>query len=330
MTVVPVPLRPAAALFAAVLALLASSCPGGAEDYPSRPVKIIAPFGAGGPTDVYTRDIAEELRKALHQSFVIENRPGAGTTIGTELVAHADPDGYTLLMASSTQTVNETLYANKPYRLLRDLVPIAPLMANDLVLVVAPSVPATTLDELLALAREKPGTLNFGSSGPGSNYHMAAELLKNLTGIDIVHVPYKGSTGMRTDILSGQIQMLFDSIPTMAPMVKAGMVRALGTSGLTRSPILPDVPTIAEAGVPGFHFSQWVGFMGPKGMPAPILDLLSRTITGIVERPDIKAAWEAQGATPMVMTQPEFASFMAAEVDKWAKVIKANHIALIN
>jgi tripartite-type tricarboxylate transporter receptor subunit TctC len=318
----------AAALMATTVALAAS--PGRAADFPSRPVRIIAPFGAGGPTDVYTRVIAEQLQQSLHQPFIIENHPGAGTTIGTDLVAKSAPDGYTLLMASSTQTVNETLYANKPYALLRDLVPVAPLMENDLVLVVNPSVPAKTLAELLALARAKAGTLNFGSSGPGSNYHMAAELLKNLTGIDIVHVPYKGSTGMRTDILSGQIQMLFDSIPTMAPMVKAGSVRALGTTGLTRSPVLPDVPTIAEAGVPGFHFSQWVGFMAPAATPRPIVDLLNRTITEILSRPNIKKSWEAQGATPMVMTQPQFAAFMAAEVAKWATVIKSNHIALIN
>jgi tripartite-type tricarboxylate transporter receptor subunit TctC len=314
----------------AFAALLTGATSARADDYPSRPVKIIAPFGAGGPTDVYTRDISEELRKSLHQTFFIENRPGAGTTIGTDLVAKSTPDGYTLLMVSSTQTVNETLYADKPYQLLRDLAPVAPLMENDLVLVVPPSLPAKNLTELLTLARAKPGTLNFGSSGPGSNYHMAAELLKNLTGIDIVHVPYKGSTGMRTDILSGQIQMLFDSIPTMAPQVKAGMVRALGTTGLTRSPILPDVPTIAEAGVPGFHFSQWVGFMAPKDTPQPIIDLLNRTITAVLGRADIKAAWEQQGATPMVMTQAQFTDFMQAEVVKWAKVIKANHIALIN
>jgi tripartite-type tricarboxylate transporter receptor subunit TctC len=317
-----------AVVLAAALALSAFSAR--AEDYPSRPVKIIVPFGAGGPTDIYTRDIAEELRKALHQPFVLENRPGAGTTVGTDLVAHAAPDGYTLLMVSSTQTVNETLYVTKPYELLRDLVPIAPLMENDLVLVVPPSLPVKNLADLLALARAKPGTLNFGSSGPGSNYHMAAELLKNLTGVDIVHVPYKGSTGMRTDILSGQIQMLFDSIPSMSPMVKSGMVHALGTTGDKRSPILPDVPTIAEAGVPGFHFSQWVGFMAPKNTPQPIVELLNHTITGILRRPDIKQAWEEQGATPMVMTQAEFAVFMAAEVEKWAKVIKGNHIALIN
>jgi tripartite-type tricarboxylate transporter receptor subunit TctC len=208
-------------------------------------------------------------------------------------------------------------------------VPIAPLIETDLVLVEHPSVPAKNLAELLALARAKPGTLNFGSSRPGSNYHMAAELLKNLTGIDIVHVPYKGSTGMRSDILSGQIQLLFDSIPTMAPLIDSGMVRALGTSGTTQSLILPDVPTIAEAGVPGFQATLWVGFMAPARTPQPIVDLLNRTITTILQRPDIKAAWEKQGATPLAMSQPEFQSFMAAEIVKWAKVIKDNHIATI-
>jgi tripartite-type tricarboxylate transporter receptor subunit TctC len=312
------------------LAGVVAATPARADDYPSRPVKIVAPFGAGGPTDVYTRSIANELQKSLGQTFFIEDRPGAGTTIGTDLVAHAAPDGYTLLMVSGTQTVNETLYTEKPYRLMRDLTPVAPLMDTDLVLVVHPSVPAKSLQELLALARAKPGTLNFGSSGPGSNYHMAAELLKSLTGIDIVHVPYKGSTGMRSDILSGQIQILFDSIPTMAPTVQSGMVRALATSGRLRSPILPDVPTFTEAGVPGFQATLWVGFMAPKATPQPIVDQLSRAITDILKRPEIKDAWEKQGASPMVMTQAVFTAFMESEIAKWAKVIETNHIALIN
>ena len=323
-------LRQIVALLALAGALIASAPAAIADDYPSRAVKIIVPFGAGGPTDVYTRAIAEELRKSLHQPFIMENRPGAGTTIGTDVVAKAPPDGYTLLMVSGTQTVNETLYAHKPYQLMRDLVPIAPLIDSDLVLVVHPSVPAKTLGELLALARAKPGTLNYGSSGPGSNYHMAGELLKNLTGIDIVHVPYKGSTGARNDILSGQIQILFDSVPTMAPQIKAGMVRALGTSGKSRSPILPDVPTMAEAGVPGFNATLWVGFMAPAGTPKPIIDKLHDEITKILRRPDIKQAWEKTGATPIVMTQPEFKSFMEAQVAKWAGVIKSNRIAPIN
>ena len=322
--------RKTLARFALVAAVLLSAYPAHADDYPSRPVKIIVPFGAGGPTDVYTRAIAEELRKSLRQPFIMENRPGAGTTIGTDVVAKSQPDGYTLLMVSGTQTVNETLYAHKPYQLMRDLVPIAPLIDTDLVLVVHPSVPAKTLGELLALARAKPGTLNYGSSGPGSNYHMAGELLKNLTGVDIVHVPYKGSTGARNDILSGQIQILFDSVPTMAPQIKAGMVRALGTSGTTRSPILPDVPTMAEAGVPGFNATLWVGFMAPAGTPKPIIDKLHDEITKILRRPDIKQAWEKTGATPIVMTQPEFKSFMDAQVAKWAEVIKTNRIIPIN
>ena len=323
-------LRQIVALLALAGAVIASAPAAIADDYPSRPVKIIVPFGAGGPTDVYTRAIAEELRKSLHQPFIMENRPGAGTTIGTDVVAKAPPDGYTLLMVSGTQTVNETLYAHKPYQLMRDLLPIAPLIDTDLVLVVHPSVPAETLGELLALARAKPGTLNYGSSGPGSNYHMAGELLKNLTGVDIVHVPYKGSTGARNDILSGQIQILFDSVPTMAPQIKAGMVRALGTSGTTRSPILPDVPTMAEAGVPGFNATLWVGFMAPAGTPKPIIDKLHDEITKILRRPDIKQAWEKTGATPIVMTQPEFKSFMDAQVAKWAEIIKTNRIIPIN
>jgi tripartite-type tricarboxylate transporter receptor subunit TctC len=301
-----------------------------ADEYPSRPVKIIAPFGAGGPTDVYTRAVAEELRQALHQTFIIENRPGAGTTIGTDLVAKASPDGYTLLMISGTQAVNETLYSKKPYQLMRDLVPVAPLIDSDLVLVVPSSLPVKSVGELLALARDKPGTLNYGSSGPGSNYHMAGELLKHLTGIDIVHVPYKGSTGMRTDILSGQIQMLFDSVPTMASTIKGGLVRPLATTGKTRSSILPDVPTFEEAGVPGFRATLWVGFMVPAGTPQPVIDLLNRTIGKIVTRPDIKAAWEKTGAVPITMTQPEFKSFVEAEIAKWAKIIEANHIPAIN
>jgi tripartite-type tricarboxylate transporter receptor subunit TctC len=323
-------LRHVATLLALAALVTISASPAQADDYPSRPVKIIVPFGAGGPTDVYARAIAEELHKSLHQPFVMENRPGAGTTIGTEFVAKSPPDGYTLLMVSGTQAVNETLFSHKQYKLMRDLVPVAPLIDSDLVLVVYPSVPANNMAELLALARAKPGTLNYGSSGPGSNYHMAGELLKNLTGIDIVHVPYKGSTGARNDILGGQIQMLFDSVPTMSAMVKAGLVRALGTSGKTRSAILPDVPTLDEAGVPGFRATLWVGFMAPAGTPQPIVDLLNREISKILSRPDIKAAWQQTGAVPVTMTQPEFKAFMDSEIAKWANIIKANKIQPIN
>lgn len=315
-------------LLAATLGFAA--VPAKADDYPSHVVKIIVPFGAGGPTDVYTRAAAEGLRKELNQTFIMENRPGAGTTIGTEFVAKSPPDGYTLLMVSGTQTVNETLYTRKNYQLMHDLVPVAPLIDTDLVLVVHPSVPAKNLQELLALAKAKPGTLNYGSSGPGSNYHMAGELLKNITGVDIVHVPYKGSTGARNDIISGQIQMLFDSVPTMAPMIKAGLVRPIATSGLTRSAILPDVPTLDESGAKGFQATLWTGFMAPAGTPPAIVEQLNHAITKAVNAPDTKKMWEEQGANPLTMTSQQYKTFMQAQVEKWAKIIKANNIKPIN
>ncbi|MGB7256965.1 MAG: tripartite tricarboxylate transporter substrate binding protein [Pseudolabrys sp.] len=297
-----------------------------ADQYPSRPVKIIVPFGAGGPTDLYTRAMAEELRKVLHQSFVMENRPGAGSVIGTDVVAKSAPDGYTLLMISATQAVNETLIISKTYRLMRDFVMIAPLIKSDLVLVVHPSVPAKNIAEFIALAKAKPGTLNYASSGIGSNYHMAGELFKHLTGTNIVHVPYKGSTGARTDILSGQVQMMFDSVPSMAPMIKAGLVRALATTGLKRSQIMPDVPTLDESGVRGYEASLWTGFVAPAKTPEPIVKLLSTEINKVLMRPDIREAWEMQGAIPMTMTPDQFRAFVQSEIVKWAAVIKANGI----
>jgi tripartite-type tricarboxylate transporter receptor subunit TctC len=318
----------AVALLAGASALVA--WPAAAEDYPARTVKIIVPFGAGGPADVFSRAIAAELQKSLKQNFVMENRPGAGTTIGTDQVAKAPPDGYTLGVISGTQAVNETLYGKKPYNLMRDLIPIAPLVDADLVMVVHPSVPAKNLGELLALARAKPGTLNYGSSGPGSNYHMAGELLKNITGVDIVHVPYKGSTGARNDILSGQIQILFDSVPTMTSTIEAGLVRAIGTSGLKRDAKLPNVPTLDESGAKGFQHTLWVGLMAPAGTPQPIVDLLHKEITKAINQPGLKEILSKQGAVPLTMSQPEFKAFVQTQVDKWSKVITANKIKHVN
>jgi tripartite-type tricarboxylate transporter receptor subunit TctC len=287
---------------------------------------MIVPFGAGGPTDVFTRAIGEELRKALGQPIVMENRPGAGTIIGTTEVARAAPDGYTLLMISATQTTVETLNPNKSYRLMRDFVPVASLMNSELVLVVPERSPIDSLKDLIALAKAKPGTLNYGSSGPGSNYHMAGELIKNLAGLDIVHVPYKGSTGARADIISGQIDMMFDSVPTMAPTIEAGRVKALGTSGKARSTILPNVPTIAEAGIPDYNATIWIGVMAPAGTPKEIVDLLNREINAILVRPEIKESWRRQGANTMVMSPQEFGAYIQSEIDRWAKLIKANNI----
>jgi tripartite-type tricarboxylate transporter receptor subunit TctC len=314
------------ALLALLIVGLAPAVPAAAQDYPARAVRVIVPFGAGGPTDVFTRAIAEELHKSLHQPFVMENRPGAGTIIGTDAAAKSPPDGYTLLMMSATQTTTETLVPNKPFKLMRDFVPVAALLNSELVMVVHPSVPATTVEEFIALAKAKPGMLNYASSGVGSNYHMAGELFKNLTGTDILHVPYKGSTGARNDIVSGQVEMMFDSVTTMAQMVQSGRVRALATTGKARSAILPDVPTLAEAGVPGYEATMWVGVMAPTGTPQSIVDLLNTEINKVLARPDVKAAWEKQGAIPMSMKPDAFGGYVQSEIEKWAKVINANAI----
>jgi tripartite-type tricarboxylate transporter receptor subunit TctC len=311
----------------AILAVFAAA-PCAAQEYPNRTIRMIVPFGAGGPTDVFTRALSEELRKTLGQPIVMENRPGAGTIIGTTEAAKSAPDGYTLLMISATQTTVETLNPNKSYRLMRDFVPVAPLMNSELVLVVPERSPVNNLKDLVALAKAKPGTLNYGSSGPGSNYHMAGELVKNLAGLDIVHVPYKGSTGARADIISGQIDMMFDSVPTMAPMIEGGRVKALGTSGKARSPILPNVPTIAEAGIPEYNATIWIGVMAPAGTPKAIVDLLSREINKILKRPDIAESWRRQGANTMVMSPQEFGAYIESEIERWGKLIKANNIGI--
>ncbi|HET7201244.1 MAG TPA: tripartite tricarboxylate transporter substrate binding protein [Burkholderiales bacterium] len=285
-------------------------------------MRIVVPYSAGGPADIYGRFIGDRLQKALGQPFVVENRPGAGAIIGTEAVAKSAPDGYTLLMMSNTHTVNESLFTRKPYSLLRDLTPIAPVNYSDLILVVHPSVPAKNLKELIELAKAKPGALNYASSGPGTPYHMAGELFKAMAGIDVVHVPHKGSAEARTDVLAGNVQMMFDAITTMAPLAQAGKVRAIATSGKTRSAITPDVPTLSEAGVPGYDAVIWLGVMAPAGTPKPIVDLLNSDIEKIVNSPDVKAAWAKQGAVPMRMTPEEFGKFMEQDIQKWAKVVK--------
>ncbi len=313
-------------LASTIMILAAAAAPSTAQDYPSHPIKMIVPFGAGGPTDIFTRLLAEELRKALKQPFVLENRPGAGTIIGTEAAAKSPPDGYTLLMISATQTTTETLVPSKPYKLLRDFVPVASLLNSELVMVVHPSVPVNTVKDFIALAKSKPGALNYASSGVGSNYHMAGELFKNLTGTDILHVPYKGSSGARNDIISGQIEMMFDSVPSMAPMIQAGRVKALGTTGKMRSAILPDVPTLSEAGVPGYEATIWIGVMAPAGTPQAIVTLLNTEINKILARADVVEAWTKQGATAMSMTPEQFGDYVQSEIDKWARVINANGI----
>ena len=311
-------LRTILAALAAMLAMTGAA----AQNYPTHSVKIIVPFAAGGPADVYARVLAERLSHAMGQPFVVEDMPGGGSIVGTSAVKNSAPDGYTLLMMSNTHTVNESLIKKKPFVLMRDFVPVAPVNYSDLVLVVHPSVPAKTLKEFIALAKSKPGVLNYASSGPGTPYHMAGELFKAMAGVNIVHIPYKGSSGARTDILGGQVQMMFDAITTMAPNVEAGKVRALGTSGKARSSVLPNVPTISEAGVPGYEATIWLGIMAPKGTPQPVIERLNAEIRKAVDSPEIKAEWAKQGAVGMDMSPEEFEKYLHKDIEKWAKIVK--------
>jgi tripartite-type tricarboxylate transporter receptor subunit TctC len=305
----------------AALAFLAGT-PAAAQDYPNRPIKIVAPFGAGGPGDVFSRQLAQYLSESLKQSVIVEDRPGAASIIGADAVAKSPPDGYTLLTVSNTLTANETLFPHRPYVLMRDFVPVAALNYSELVMVVHPSLPAQNVKEFIALAKAKPGGLNYATAGAGTPYHMAAELFKAMTGTDIVHVPHKASGDARNAVIGGHIQMMMDAITTMAPNVLAGQVRALGTTALTRSKILPDVPTIAEAGVPGFEATIWLGLMAPAGTPKPIVDKLNAAVNETLTRPEIIAAWDRQGATTMAMTPAEFDAFLRKDIVKWAQVVK--------
>ena len=305
-----------------ILVGLAAMGRASAQDYPNRPVKVIVPFAAGGPADIYARFLSQRLQESLGQPFVVDDRPGGGSIVGTDAAAKSAPDGYTLLVMSNTHTVNESLIPNKPFALMRDFVPVAPINYSDLVMVVHPSVPAKTLGEFIALAKAQPGKLNYASSGPGTPYHMAGELFKAMAGVDIVHVPYKGSSGARTDVLGGQVQMMFDAVTTMSEHVKAGKVRALATTGKARSAVLPDVPTLDEAGVPGYEATIWLGVMAPKGTPPAIVNRLSVEITKIVSRPEVKREWAGQGAVAMTMTPEEFGKYLGEDIVKWERIVK--------
>jgi tripartite-type tricarboxylate transporter receptor subunit TctC len=300
----------------------ASSPDGWSQSYPARPVKIVVPFGVGGSADVYARFMGAKLQESTGQAFVIENRPGGGSIIGSDSVAKSAPDGYTLLMMSNTHTVNETLIPKKPFELMRDLAPISGVNSSDLLMVVHPSVPASTLKELIALAKAQPGALNYASSGPGTPYHMAGELFKAMAGVDIVHVPHKGSDQARAAILGNQVQMMFDAITTMAAQARAGKVKLLATTGKARSAITPEVPTVAEAGLPGYEATIWLGLMAPAGTPRPVLDKLNTEINKVLNTPEVKESWTKQGAVPMGMTIEQFDRFLREDIVKWEKIVK--------
>lgn len=315
-------MRWAMKLVVAMLVLAVASPPASAQSWPAKPVRIIVPFGPGGPADVYARILGNELSEVLKQQFVIDNKPGAGAVVGTDIVAKSNADGYTLLMMSNTHTTNETLLSNKPYGLMRDLVAVAPVNSSDLVIVVNPAVKANTLQEFIALAKAEPGKLAYASSGPGTPYHMAGELFKAMSGTDILHVPHKNSGDARNAVMGGHVQMMIDAVTAMKGHVDSGQVRALATTGDKRSAVLPNVPTASEAGVPGYEATIWLGIMAPKGTPKEIIDRLNAEIAKIIAKPAIRDAWIKQGAVPMTMTPAQFDTYLKGDIDKWAKVIQ--------
>ena len=311
-------LRLIAFLMPVLLALPAS-----AQTYPNRVVKLVVPFGAGGPADVYARVLAQHLSEETKQSFVVEDRPGAGSIVGTDVVAKSAPDGYTLLVMSNTHTTNESLMPNKPFQLMRDFVPVATINYSDLLMVVHPSVPAKTVAEFIALAKKEPGKLNYASSGPGTPYHMAGELFKAMSGTDIVHVPHKASGDARNSVLANTVQMMFDAVTTMSELAKAGQVRALATTGAKRSPLTPDLPTVAET-VPDYEATIWIGVMAPKGTPKDVIAFLNSSINKVINLPAVKEVWLKQGAIPMVKTPEEFDAYLRKDIEKWAEVVKVS------
>jgi tripartite-type tricarboxylate transporter receptor subunit TctC len=295
-----------------------------AQAYPAKPVRIVVPFAAGGPADIYARFLGQRLQDPLGQAFVVENRPGAGSIIGTDLVAKSAPDGYTLLLMSNTHTINESLIPKKPFALMKDFTAVAPINYSDLLLVVHPSLPTRNVKELVTLAKSKPKGLNYASSGNGTPYHLAGEFFKALIGADITHVPHKGSAEARTSVMSGQVEIMFDAITTMAPLAKAGRVRALASTGVKRAAVTPELPTVAEAGVPGYEATIWLGVMAPANTPRAVLERLNGEITKITGRADVRKTWNEQGAEPLTMNLSEFEKYLHADIAKWAKVVKAS------
>ena len=299
-----------------------------AQEWPARPVRLVVPFATGGSADVFGRVVATRLQETLGQSFVIENRPGAGSIIGSDVVAKSPPDGYTFLIMSNTHTVNESLIPNKPYVLMRDFVGVAPVNYSDLLLVAHPGTGIHSVKDLIERARAQPGRLNYASSGPGTPYHMAGELFKHQANVFLVHIPYRGSSGARTDVLGGQVDMMFDAVTTMTEHVRSGKVRAIATTGRQRSDVLPDVPTVSESGVPGYEATIWVGLMAPKGTPKAVIDKLNEALNAALRQPELKQQWSRQGATPMVMSPSAFDKFLQDDIAKWSTVIKSAGIKM--
>ena len=291
--------------------------------YPERPVRAVVPFPAGGGTDILARLLMQRMAERTGANFVIDNRAGAGGTIGTEIVAKAAPDGYTILVASSSHTINPSVFKKIGYDPARDFAPITMIASGPGLLVVNPAVPAKSVKELIAIAKSRPGQINYASAGNGTPPHLAAELFKAMAGIDLVHVPYKGNVPAFADLISGAVSLSFPTITSGLPQVRAGKLRALGVTSKQRSPVVPDVPTIAEAGLPGYEASTWYGMFAPAGTPRSVVAKLNGEMGLVLKSKDVHEKLLAQGLEPVANTPPEFAAIVAAELVKWSKVVKA-------
>ena len=312
------------ALLVALGALLFGST-ATAQDYPSRPVKIVVPFPAGGSNDIIARILAQKLGERTGQPFLIENRGGAGGNIGSDAVATSEADGYTLLLtAPPPLTINAALYTNLPYDPAKAFTPVSLVASVPIVLTVHPSVEANNVMELIALAKAKPGTLNFGSSGNGSTNHLAGELLKSMTGINIVHLPYRGAAPAMNDLIAGHIPMMFDNIPAVLPQVQGKAIKAIAVAGAKRAAALPDVPTVAESGVPGFEASAWFGLVAPAKTSAQVLAKLESEVDAILKMPDVQKRFTELGAEPGNISGAAFRRFLADETSKWTKIIQSS------
>lgn len=295
-----------------------------AQAYPTKPVRLVVPYPPGGPTDIVARVVAQKLSEQLGQQFIIDNRPGAGGNTGAELVARSPADGYTLVVATTAHAINPSLFKNLGYSLSKDLAPVSLLTSGPLVIVANPSLPAKNVAELIALAKAKPGELNFASSGNGQSTHLSAELFASMAGVKMNHIPYKGSAPALTDTMGGQTQLMFDTMLSAMPHVKGGKLKALAVTSATRSPVAPDVPTVAESGLPGYEAIAWNGLLAPAHTPPDVLARLSGALKKVLAAPDVKDKFEAQGFAATWTSPEDFGRFMTAEIDKWAKVVKVS------
>ncbi len=317
-----------AAIALSITAVLASPA-AHSQAYPAKPVRIIVPFSPGGGTDIVSRIIAPKLSERFGQQVIVDNRPGAGGNIGAEITVKSPPDGYTLMVGSTSEIgIGPSLYTKLPYDVLRDLVAVTPLAATPMVLVVHPSMPVKTAKDLVALARARPGQINYGSAGTGSGAHMGAELFRYMTKIDIVHVPYKGVAPAITDVVGGQVQVLFTTLPSATAFIKAGRLKALGVASPQRASSMPELATMAESGVPGYEMEYWYGFFAPAATPKDILARIYTDTMEVLRQPDVVANLSKQGVQPTIKTQGEFAAFVRADIEKWAVVVKASGVKL--